>query len=65
MAGNEPVAPGVSARRADFYGADLSGSDLTDGDFRGSRLQQADLDGAITDRMKTRGALLVDGTIGQ
>jgi hypothetical protein len=28
-------------------------------------LQQADLDGAITDGIKTRGALLVDGTIGQ
>jgi uncharacterized protein YjbI with pentapeptide repeats len=56
---------GVSAKQADFYRADLSGSDLTDGDFRGSRLQQADLDAAITDGMKTKGAVLVDGTIGQ
>ncbi len=56
---------GASARRADFYGADLSGSDMTDGDFRGSRLLQADLDDAVTEGIKTQGAVLVDGTIGQ
>ena len=56
---------GFSAIEADFYKADLSGSDLTDADFRSSRLQAADLDGAITIGMKTKGALLVDGTIGQ
>ena len=41
--------------RADFYKADLSGADLTDGDFRGSRLEEADLDGAVTTGMKTKG----------
>ena len=38
---------------------------MTDADFRGSRLQQADLDNAVTQGIKTRGALLVDGTIGR
>jgi uncharacterized protein YjbI with pentapeptide repeats len=56
---------GVTARQADFYRADLSGSDLTDGDFRGSRLQLADLDDAVKDGMKTKGAVLVDGSIGK
>jgi uncharacterized protein YjbI with pentapeptide repeats len=56
---------GVSARHADFYEADLTGSDLTDGDFRASRLQQAHLDNAITEGIKMKGALLVDGTFGQ
>jgi uncharacterized protein YjbI with pentapeptide repeats len=55
----------ISAIQADFYKADFSGADLTDGDFRGSRLERADLDGAITTGMKTQGALLVDGTTGQ
>ncbi len=56
---------GISALRADFYKANLSGADLTDGDFRGSRLEEADLDGAVTAGMKTKGALLVDGTVGK
>ncbi|MBV8702619.1 MAG: pentapeptide repeat-containing protein, partial [Acetobacteraceae bacterium] len=54
----------ISAIHADFYQANLAGSDLTDGDFRGSRLERADLDGATTTGMKTKGALLVDGTVG-
>jgi hypothetical protein len=28
-------------------------------------LEQADLEGAITDGIKTKGALLVDGTVGE
>lgn len=56
---------GISAIRADFLEADLSGSDLTNGDFRSSRLQQAHLDNAITNDIKTKGALLVDGTVGK
>jgi len=38
---------------------------LTSGDFRSSRLQQAILDGAAMDGIKTKGALLVNGAIGQ
>jgi uncharacterized protein YjbI with pentapeptide repeats len=57
--------PGVTARQADFFKADLSGADLSSGDFRGSRLQQANLEDAVTTGMKTKGALLVDGTVGK
>lgn len=56
---------GISAIRADFFGADLSGADLSDGDFRGSRLQEANLDRAVKAGMKTKGAILVDGTTGK
>ena len=54
-----------SAKQADFYRANLAGADLTNGDFRGSRLEQADLSGALTEGMRTQGALLVDGTVGK